>query len=57
MTITDSSTGAPEDKPGFYIDAHIHAEEVATSHTALYTIWYLLTRYGTDAEVTCCSRI
>ncbi len=52
MTITDSSTGAPEDKPGFYIDAHIHAEEVATSHTALYTIWYLLTRYGTDAEVT-----
>lgn len=52
MTLTDSSTGAHDSKPAFYIDAHIHAEEVATSHTALYTIWYLLTQFGTDAQVT-----
>jgi murein tripeptide amidase MpaA len=52
MTITNSATGAHHDKPAFYIDAHVHAEEVATSHTALYTIWYLLSRYGTDTEVT-----
>lgn len=48
MTLTNPVTGAPERKPAFYIDAHIHAEEVATSHTALYTIWYLLEHYGSD---------
>ncbi|MDX2138788.1 MAG: M14 family metallopeptidase [Chloroflexota bacterium] len=52
MTLTNSATGADRDKPAFYIDAHIHAEEVATSHTALYTIWYLLTNYGSDPLVT-----
>jgi murein tripeptide amidase MpaA len=52
MTLTNRATGADRDKPAFYIDAHIHAEEVATSHTALYTIWYLLTNYGGDALAT-----
>jgi hypothetical protein len=52
MTVTNTATGAHSDKPAFYIDAHIHAEEVATSHTALYTIWYLLTNYGGDPLVT-----
>jgi hypothetical protein len=52
MTLTNSATGADRDKPAFYIDAHIHAEEVATSHTALYTIWYLLTNYGSDPLAT-----
>ncbi len=52
MTITNRATGSHDKKPAFYIDAHIHAEEVATSHTALYTIWYLLENYGTDAQVT-----
>ncbi len=52
MTLTNSATGSHDEKPAFYIDAHIHAEEVATSHTALYTIWYLLENYGSDDEVT-----
>jgi murein tripeptide amidase MpaA len=52
MTLTNSATGAHDQKPAFYIDAHIHAEEVATSHTALYTIYYLLTHYGSDEQVT-----
>jgi hypothetical protein len=52
MTITNPATGAHHEKPAFYIDAHIHAEEVATSHTALYTLWYLLTEYGSNPEVT-----
>lgn len=52
MTITNSATGPHDEKPAFYIDAHIHAEEVATSHTALYTIWHLLSSYGSDREVT-----
>jgi hypothetical protein len=52
MTLTNSATGTDVSKPAFYIDAHIHAEEVATSHTALYTIWYLLTNYGSDELAT-----
>jgi murein tripeptide amidase MpaA len=52
MTITNSDTGPVLEKPGFYIDAQIHAEEHATSATALYACWYLLTNYGNNEEVT-----
>lgn len=52
MTITNPDTGPALEKPGYYIDAQIHAEEHATSATALYACWYLLTQYGTDEEVT-----
>jgi murein tripeptide amidase MpaA len=52
MTITNPDTGPALEKPGFYIDAQIHAEEHATSATALYACWYMLTNYGVDEEVT-----
>jgi murein tripeptide amidase MpaA len=52
MTITNPATGRPEEKPAFYIDANIHAEEVSTTSVALYTIWYLLTHFGSDPLVT-----
>lgn len=52
MEITNPKTGPGAEKPGFYIDAQIHAEEHATSATALYGIWYMLTNYGSDEEVT-----
>ncbi len=52
ITLTNAATGGPECKPAFYIDGGIHAEEVATTQTAVYTIWYLLTNYGDDADVT-----
>ena len=50
MTLTNEATGSHDSKPAFYIDGHIHAEEVATSHTAIYTLWYLLENYGQDAD-------
>jgi murein tripeptide amidase MpaA len=53
VEITNPETGPGEDKPGYYIDAQIHAEEHATSATALYAVWsILITNYGTDEEVT-----
>jgi hypothetical protein len=52
LTITNPETGPAEEKPGFYIDAQIHAEEHATSATALYACAYLLNNYGTDEDVT-----
>jgi len=52
MEITNPATGPAHEKPGYYIDAQIHAEEHATSATALYAIWHLLENYGTDPQVT-----
>lgn len=52
MELTNPETGPSQEKPGFYIDAQIHAEEHATSATALYAIWYLLTNYGTVEDCT-----
>ncbi|TSA81727.1 peptidase M14 [Deinococcus detaillensis] len=51
MTITNQATGPDTDKPAYYIDAHIHAEEHATSATALYAAWYLLHQFGQDDKV------
>ncbi len=52
VTLTNADSGAHDSKPAFYIDAGIHAEEVATTQTTVYTIWYLLTNYGIEADVT-----
>lgn len=52
VEITNSMTGPALDKPGFYVDAQIHAEEHATSATALYLIWHLLTHYGYESLTT-----
>ncbi len=52
LTVTNQATGQDIDKPAYYLDGHIHAEEVATSQVVLYTAWYLLTQYGQDPLVT-----
>ncbi|MDB4894778.1 MAG: putative carboxypeptidase, partial [Firmicutes bacterium] len=52
VEITNHETGDHNDKPGYYIDGNLHAGEVTGTAAALYTIWYLLTNYGTDSEIT-----
>ena len=52
VEITNPATGPATEKPGYYIDAQIHAEEHATSATALYAVWHLLVNYGKDEQVT-----
>lgn len=52
VTLTNPETGPELEKPGFYLDAQIHAEEHATSAVALYAVWHLLHAYGEDEEVT-----
>jgi hypothetical protein len=52
MTLTNFASGMPQDKPGFYIDANNHGEEIITSAVALYTIDYILSNYGHDPLVT-----
>ncbi|MBN2281665.1 MAG: peptidase M14 [Candidatus Marinimicrobia bacterium] len=41
LTITDFSSGKPEDKPGMYIDGNIHSNEIQGAEVSLYTAWYL----------------
>ncbi|HYF94344.1 MAG TPA: M14 family metallopeptidase [Symbiobacteriaceae bacterium] len=52
LEITTHATGDHGDKPGYYIDANLHAGEVTGTACALYTAWYLLTNYGSSDEVT-----
>ncbi|MDH5715457.1 MAG: M14 family metallopeptidase, partial [Candidatus Aminicenantes bacterium] len=52
MEITNYASGAPETKPGMYIDGNTHAGEVSGAEACLYDIYYLLTNYGKDSLVT-----
>lgn len=42
LTITDFKTGKENEKPGFYIDGGIHANELQGVEVSLYTAWYLV---------------
>lgn len=42
LTVTDFTSGAPEDRPGYLIQANVHAKELAGTHAALYTARQLL---------------
>jgi hypothetical protein len=52
LEITNYASGAPETKPGMYIDGNTHAGEVSGAETSLYIIHHLLTNYGKDPQVT-----
>ncbi|HYF94343.1 MAG TPA: M14 family metallopeptidase [Symbiobacteriaceae bacterium] len=52
VTLTNFATGDDLVKPAYHINGQHHAGEIAASATALYTIHYLLTNYGTDPAVT-----
>jgi murein tripeptide amidase MpaA len=51
-TLTNIATGAAEDKPAFWADGNIHAAELLASTAVLYFMNELLTKYGSDAEIT-----
>ncbi|MGH8104168.1 MAG: M14 family metallopeptidase [bacterium] len=47
-TVTNFQTGDAARKPALYIDGNIHGNEVQGTEVALYTMWYLLSRYRAD---------
>jgi murein tripeptide amidase MpaA len=51
-TVTNQKTGNPLEKPGYWIDANTHAGEVTGSAVACYILYYLLTEYDQDPQVT-----
>ncbi|MEP7280864.1 MAG: M14 family metallopeptidase, partial [Rubrivivax sp.] len=52
VTLTQSATGAAEDKPAFWVDGNIHAAELTASTACLYWLHTLVTGYGNDRELT-----
>jgi hypothetical protein len=52
LELTNTSTRAAADKPGYYIDGGVHSCELAGSEQVLYLAWYFATRHGKDRTVT-----
>jgi len=52
LTITSFEKGGDGEKPAFWIDGAIHANEIQGTEVALYTAWYLLEQYGRVPFVT-----
>ncbi len=51
-TLTNTASGAAEDKPALWVDGNIHASEVSPSSACLYLIHKLTSAYGVDADIT-----
>jgi murein tripeptide amidase MpaA len=51
-TVTNSATGAAEDKPAIWVHGNIHAVEVSTSSAALHLLYTLTKGYGSDERIT-----
>jgi len=54
LTVTNQDTGAAADKPAYWVDANIHASELAGGAAALYLIDTLTGQYGKREDVTRC---
>lgn len=54
VTATNQSTGPATDKPAYWVDANIHASELAGSAAALYFIDTLTKHYGQRDDITRC---
>jgi hypothetical protein len=52
LTISNFKHGQLADKPTFWIDGGIHANEIQSVEVVLYTAWYLLEAYGRNPLVT-----
>lgn len=53
-TVTNRATGSAQTKPAMWVDGNIHATELAGSMACLYLLNHLVTRYGSDIDVTRC---
>lgn len=51
-TLTNRATGPDSEKPGYLVDANIHAGEVTGGAAALYSIYWLITNYGSHPVAT-----
>ena len=54
LTVTQQGSGPAGDKPAYWVDANIHASELAGGAAALYFIDTLIAGYGKDERITRC---
>ncbi|MCY7389621.1 MAG: M14 family metallopeptidase [Burkholderiales bacterium] len=54
VTATNQKTGAAVDKPAYWVDANIHASELAGGAASLYLIDTLTKNYGKRDDITRC---
>lgn len=52
VVLTNRATGPDTEKPAFWIDANIHATELAASMAALYFVNKVVEGYGSDPKIT-----
>lgn len=52
LTISNLEKGKELEKPAFWIDGAIHANEIQATEVTLYTAWYLLEMYGRHEYIT-----
>lgn len=52
MVLTNTTTGAHQDKPALWVDGNIHAAELTASTACLYYLHQLLAGHGGDEHVT-----
>ena len=52
MVLTNTATGAHQDKPALWVDGNIHAAELTASTACLYYLHALLSGHGTDERIT-----
>jgi len=52
ITVNNPSTGEHSSKPAMYIDANTHGNEIQGGEVAMFTIYYLVTRFNKDEWVT-----
>lgn len=52
VTVTNTATGPAGEKPALWVDANIHATEIAGSSAALHLLHRLLSGFGQDERVT-----
>ena len=51
VTLTNGATGAPEDKPAYWLDGNIHSVELTACTASLYFIDWMLKNAASDPEV------
>jgi hypothetical protein len=52
LRLGNEQSGDPDARPALYLDGQHHAREAISQQVVLYTIWHLLSNYGTDPLAT-----
>ncbi|GAB4400334.1 MAG: hypothetical protein Kow00123_08170 [Anaerolineales bacterium] len=52
IRLGNRATGDPDARPALYLDGQHHAREPISSLCVLYTLWWLLSQYGSDPFAT-----